>query len=178
MIGKGSVPSSVPAPGEGKRGEGGHLGYLLRQASVVFRARTERVLADLGVTHPQFSVLTMVAAYPGLSNADLARLSFLTPQTVSVIVANLKRAGALESQAHAIHGRIRHLRLTPAGAALLARCKARVSTLEDDLARGLSAAEETLIRRWLVGIAVTEGSGAGRQAPIASPHVDAGLRRD
>lgn len=57
----------VPAPGEGKRGEDGYLGYLLRQAHAAVRLTMERTLADLGVTSPQFAVLTMLKAYPGLS---------------------------------------------------------------------------------------------------------------
>ena len=63
----------VPAPGEGKRGEQGYLGYLLRQAHAAVRLTMERTLADLGVTSPQFAVLTMLNAYPGLSGADVAR---------------------------------------------------------------------------------------------------------
>ena len=128
-----SQPDALPSPGHGKRGEEGHLGYLLRQAGVAFRLRMDHALADLAVTPPQFAVLTMVAAYPGLSNADLARLSRLTPQTVSLIVANLKKAGALTSRPHAVHGRIQQLDLTAAGAALLARCKERVAVLETRL---------------------------------------------
>jgi DNA-binding MarR family transcriptional regulator len=151
---------AVPVPGEGKRGEHGHLGYLLRQASVALRTRMDRALADLGVTQPQFAVLTMVAAYPGLSNADLARLSLLTPQTVSVIVANLKRSGALASKPHAVHGRIRHLSLTTKGEHALARCKARVQTLEAGLVAGLSNKEAVAIRQWLVRVAVAD---AGRE---------------
>jgi len=52
----------VPAPGEGKRGEQGYLGYLLRQAHAAVRLTMERTLADLGVTSPQFAVLTMLNA--------------------------------------------------------------------------------------------------------------------
>ncbi len=152
-----SASSAVPAPGEGKRGEDGHLGYLLRQAAAAFRSRMERALADLGVTAPQFVVLTMTAAYPGLSNADLPRLSLLTPQTVSVIVANLKRSGLLASRPHAVHGRIRHLAVTKAGAAVLARCKARVAVLEQDIAAGLSPVAERALRRWLVRVATDGG---------------------
>jgi DNA-binding MarR family transcriptional regulator len=144
---------AVPEPGHGKRGEEGHLGYLLRQAGVAFRVRTEHALADLQVTLPQFAVLTMTAAYPGLSNADLARLSLLTPQTVSVIVGNLKRSGLLASRPHAVHGRIQHLSLTPAGEAILARSKQRVQVIEADLAAGLSPREEQTIRQWLVRVA-------------------------
>jgi DNA-binding MarR family transcriptional regulator len=148
------LPSSHPFPaaGEGKRGEEGYFGYLLRQAAGAYRLRLERALADLGVTHPQFVVLTMVRAYPGLSSADLARLAMLTPQTVSVIVANLERTGALERRPHAIHGRIRHLDLSNAGRILLNRCRERVHTLERELADGLSPDQDKVVRQWLARI--------------------------
>ena len=80
-----------PPPGKGKRGEQGHLAYLLRQAQAATRLTMERALAELGVTPPQFVVLTMLRAYPGLSGADLARVALLTPQTVGVIIRNLER---------------------------------------------------------------------------------------
>jgi DNA-binding MarR family transcriptional regulator len=156
-----SVPQaeSVPQPGEGKRGEQGYLGYLLRQASVAVRTRMERDLSEENVTPPQFAVLTMVRAYPGLSNADLARLSLLTPQTVSVIVSNLKRSGWLASRPHAVHGRIQQLELTKTGRDLLARCRPHVQRIEKRLAAGLSASEERVIRRWLVRVAMDAPQG-------------------
>lgn len=143
----------IPEPGEGKRGEQGHLGYLLRQASGAFRLRLERAMADLDVTQPQFAVLTMLANYPGLSNADLARLALLTPQTVSVIVSNLERGGAISRHPHSLHGRIQHIELTDKGKRLLAQCREHVRTIEQDITSGLSAEEETIIRRWLVRVA-------------------------
>lgn len=145
---------SIPRPGEGKRGEDGYLGYLLRQAGAAYRLKMERALADLGVTPPQFSVLTMLVAYPGLSNADLARLSLLTPQTVSVIVANLERAGAIARRPHSVHGRIQHIDVTDAGKNLLARCRKRVRVIESQLRSRLSPEQEQAIRQWLVGLAV------------------------
>jgi DNA-binding MarR family transcriptional regulator len=141
-------------PGEGKRGEDGYLGYLLRQAGTALRAYMERALTDLDITPPQFAVMTMLANYPGLSNADLARLSLLTPQTVSVIVSNLKRSGLLASKPHEVHGRIQTLELTEAGKNVLARCKRRVLAVEKQLGSGLTQKEEQIVRRWLVSIAV------------------------
>ena len=154
-----SKPSSktrLPKPGEGKRGEKGYIGYLLRQAAGAYRHRVELALADLDVTPPQFSVLTMLAAYPGHSNADLARLALLTPQTVSVIVANLERAGSIVRRPHAIHGRIQHLDLSESGNALLATCRARVHAIEHELIDDLAPDEEQAIRRWLVHVATAE----------------------
>jgi DNA-binding MarR family transcriptional regulator len=149
----------IPRVGEGKRGEQGYIGYLMRQAGAALRLRMERALSDYGVTPPQFNVLTMLAAYPGISNADVARLSMLTPQTVSVIVANLERSGAIERRPHAIHGRIQHIDVTPAGKTLLKSCRERVRDIEQRLLNGLTADEEKVIRRWLVSVAV-EGGGA------------------
>jgi DNA-binding MarR family transcriptional regulator len=152
---KATAPDAVrvPAPGEGKRGEDGYLGYLLRQAHAAVRLTMERTLADLGVTSPQFAVLTMLKAYPGLSGADVARLTFLTPQTVGVIIRNLERDGAIVMTPHPVHGRIQQWTLTARGTALLKSCRERVIALEKRLAKGLDASAETTIRRWLTGIA-------------------------
>ncbi len=154
-------PPPRPGPDKGKHGERGDLGYRLRQAAGAYRHEAERALADTGVTPPQFAVLTMLAACPGHSNADLARLALLTPQTVSVIVANLVRDGSVVRRPHAIHGRIQHLDLTRSGRGLLATCRERVHAIEAHLIRGLSTVEERAIRRWLVRVA-TAGVGAAR----------------
>jgi DNA-binding MarR family transcriptional regulator len=143
-----------PPPGSGKRGEDGHIAYLLRQAQAATRLTLERALADLGVTQPQFAVLTMLNAYPGLSGADVARVALLTPQTVGVIIANLERDGAIQKTPHPVHGRVLQWTLTRRGSDLLDQCRRRVATVERRLMTGLSAKAEVTIRRWLSKIAV------------------------
>jgi len=150
-------PSAIPHPGEGKRGPEGHLGYLVRQANVAVRAAMEKVLADLDATPPQFAVLTMIASYPGISGADLARLTFLTPQTINVIVRNLEKNGAIEKSAHALHGRILQLTATAKGQALLKRCRVRVKEVEDRIGGLVGRDEDRVIRRWLSAVAETLG---------------------
>lgn len=142
-----------PRPGQGKRGEKGYLAYLLRQAQAATRLTLERALADLGVTPPQFAVLTMLNAYPGLSGADLARVALLTPQTVGVIIRNLERDGAIRKTPHPVHGRVLQWTLTRRGLALLGQCRRRAKTLERRLAAGSSANALVAIRRWLSKIA-------------------------
>jgi len=143
----------LPLPGEGKRGETGHLGYLLRQAAASYRLRAERVLAEQGVTLPQFAVLTMLNAYPGASNADIARLSLLTPQTVNVIIANLERAGAIAREPHETHGRILKIALTEQGTALLSACRTLMNEIETGVVKDMSEDEERIIRCWLAEMA-------------------------
>jgi len=133
-----SIPAPVlagarPPPGKGRRGEQGHLAYLLRQAQAATRLTLERQLAELGVTPPQFAVLTMLRAYPGLSGADLARVALLTPQTV--------------------HGRVLQWTLTCRGATLLDKSRRPVRALERRLIAGLGAKAQATVRRWLSKIA-------------------------
>jgi DNA-binding MarR family transcriptional regulator len=142
-----------PLPGTGKRGEKGYLAYLLRQAQAATRLTLERSLADLGVTPPQFAVLTMLRAYPGLSGADLARVALLTPQTVGVIIRNLERDGAIRKTPHPVHGRLLQWTLTRRGLTLLEKCRRRAMALERRLLAGLSATAEVTVRRWLSNIA-------------------------
>jgi len=142
-----------PPPGEGKRGEQGYLAYLLRQAQAATRLTTERALADVGVTSPQFVVLTMLRAYPGLSGADLARVALLTPQTVGVIIRNLERDGAIRNTRHPIHGRVLQWTITRRGAVLLDKCRRHVIAVERRLASGLTTKNRMIVRRWLAGIA-------------------------
>ena len=124
-----------PPPGHGKRGEDGYLGYLLRQAQGVARLSLERGLGQVGVTPPQFMVLTMLKAYPGLSGADLARVALLTPQTVGVIIRNLERDGAIRRTPHPVHGRVLQWTLTTHGLALLQQCRRHALALERRLGR-------------------------------------------
>ena len=142
-----------PGPGEGKRGRDGYLSYLLRQASAAARLALERSLADLGVTPPQFLALTMINAYPGLSGADLARLIFLTPQTVGVIIGNLERFDAIAKTKHPTHGRALQWALTTKGRKLLSAGRARAHAMEARMTALLPKKAEPAVRDWLAKLA-------------------------
>ena len=143
----------IPEPGEGKRGEQGYLGYLLRQGSAAVRLTIERALQDLEITQPQFLVMTMVNAYPGSSGADIARLTMLTPQTISLILGNLERAGMLTRSVSPDHGRVHCMELTETGRARLLLCRERVRAVDAQLRSLLTAEDEAIVRRWLVELA-------------------------
>ena len=132
-----------PPPGSGKRGEDGHIAYLLRQAQAATRLTIERALADLGVTSPQFAVLTMLNAYPGLSGADVARVALLTPQTVGVIIRNLERDGAIKKTPHPVHGRVLQWTLTRHGSRLLDKCRPRVGAVDVAWSRALAPSKKS-----------------------------------
>jgi DNA-binding MarR family transcriptional regulator len=148
--------AGIPEPGEGKRGEHGYLGYLLRQASNAVRLGIDRSLEDLGITQPQFLIMTMINAYPGISGAEVARLTMLTPQTISLIVANLERDGRLRRAVSPDHGRIQQMELTDEGQSLLAQSRERTGRLDARLRADLSPDQEQFLRSWLVAIATRD----------------------
>ena len=129
------------------------FGDLLRRAASIHRLRTERGLAEFDVTAGQFAVLAIVVENPLRSSADIARIEGLTPQTVSVILANLVRRGAVVKVQHAVHGRIQQIEATMAGLDLFRNCAAIMERLEDRLRPELASEDRQTIRSWLGAIA-------------------------
>ena len=146
-------PDSVPQIGEGKAGVDGHPTYLLRQAAGALRGAMDRAFEPFGMTYPQFLVLVLLDAFPGASGADLARLSQLTPQTLTVITRNLAAAGLICRGSAAGNQRLIPYELTKKGDAKLVNCRRTAAGLEAGLFEGFSAAEITTVKRWLVEVA-------------------------
>ena len=110
------------------------LGFLLKRAQHTFRTRVDDALRPLELTAPQFAVMVAIQKDTGISNADLARVAFVTPQTMQGILANLARAGLLTRSPHPGHGRILCSALTERGARVLQQAGQRVEEIERLLA--------------------------------------------
>ncbi len=106
------------------------LGFLLKRAQHAFRTRVDDALRPLALTAPQFAVLAAVDAVAGISNAELARVAFVTPQTMQGILANLERAGLLTRSPHPQNARILRSTLSTQGIQLLGRARLRVQEVE------------------------------------------------
>jgi DNA-binding MarR family transcriptional regulator len=166
-------PADEPAAAEPARkrgprpldlpGENGDIAALLRQAASAQRLAEERLIADLGVTPPQLSALGLIGAHPGLLAADLARKAKLTPQTVSLIVANLRRAGLAREEENGVStaSRARPLALTVDGEKILRLGRERTEAASARLIEGMRPKREKALRRWLAAIV------AGVQQPGA-----------
>lgn len=144
---------SLPEIGEGRRGLEGYLLYLLRQASTAAQQAVDRTLADLGLSLAQYSALTMINSYPNLSNADLARLSMLTPQSAHEVVQRLDSRGLISKTPSPDNKRIHRLQITADGKTLLAEARMRSEAVELLLREEAATVNEAEIRRWLVAVA-------------------------
>jgi DNA-binding MarR family transcriptional regulator len=139
----------VTSIGEGFRGPDGRVGYLLRQAHQAFRATAQAELAPLGLTLPQYSVLSVVDVMPGLSGAEVARESMLTPQTTNEIIMVLVKAKLLERRPDARDKRLRRMFVSDIGCDLLNRARPAVYAVERRMTASLDDSELATLRRWL-----------------------------
>jgi DNA-binding MarR family transcriptional regulator len=129
---------------------GGNLGYLLKRAQQAFRTRMDAALRPLGITAPQYAVLSSLAIEPGISNADLARVAFVTPQTMIGIVANLEKLRLVARAAAPDHGRILKGHLTERGRGVLARAHRLASAVEAEMVGDTGDRDVAVIRRLLM----------------------------
>ncbi len=129
------------------------LDDLVRRAAAALRTAAERALAPLDLTPAQFAVLRIVVDRPGISSAEAARVERLTPPTLSVIVANLERKGALSRRPHPDNGRIQCLEPTDMGRELAARGLGQVRSLQGRMSEMTRKDAEPAIRAWLLSVA-------------------------
>ena len=123
-----------------------HLGYLIKEVQHLLRTSMDNALRDIELTTPQYSILSELDEFPGLSNADLARRSFVTPQTMNLIVRSLEEHGLIAKEPNETHGRKQDIRLTEQGQKLLERGHQAVGGIETGLFGCLSTLESKDLR--------------------------------
>jgi DNA-binding MarR family transcriptional regulator len=125
------------------------LGYMLKRAQHALRISMDELLQPIGITVPQYNVLSAVQLQPGISNAALARGAFVTAQSMQGIVANLERIGLLRRKPHPTHGRIQQSALTEKGGVVLAKAHKLLIGVEQAMTSGFKKEEIEALRSLL-----------------------------
>lgn len=141
------------------------LGYLLKEAATALRTAMEAALHPLGMTVTHYACLELLAQRPGLSSADLARGTFVTRQSMNVLLQTLARDGEVVRPPDAPSGRALPATLTPLGRARLAEATVRVRAIEQQMLAGLSDRDEADARRILSSMV-----GALAKMPAQAQH--------
>jgi DNA-binding MarR family transcriptional regulator len=112
-------------------------GYLIKRAQAALHAAMAGALHERGATLSQFAVLTALTEEPGLSNAELARRAFITPQSMNENLRELEQRGWVTRRHHPTHGRILQTELTDQGRETLKACNDAVTVIEERMLAGL-----------------------------------------
>src|SRR5919201_3355208 len=106
------------------------ISYLVGRLDRALRRQLDRVLRTQDLTVRQYTTLSVLRARAGLSNAQLARRSLITPQSMNEVLAVLAERGLVRRTPDESHGRVIRTELTPAGIAVMRACDAAVDALE------------------------------------------------
>lgn len=143
------MPAEIAAAGadEDAVASGLHLSYVIARLDRALRRAIEECLEPYALSVPQFTALSVLLRRSGLSNAQLARRSYITPQSMHDVVLELERKGLVERTPDPGHRKILRMMLTRKGRQVIERCEAAVSEMEDRmLADCEPGARERLIR--------------------------------
>ncbi|MBT1671591.1 MarR family winged helix-turn-helix transcriptional regulator [Curtobacterium flaccumfaciens] len=125
------------------------IGYLLKETASALRASMEAVLRPLGMTVTHYSCLELLAQRPGLSNSELARGTFVTRQSMNVLLQALERDGFVTRATEPSVGKALPTQLTDSGRRSLAQASAAIRGVEQRMLADLSADQQTEARRIL-----------------------------
>ncbi|WP_336632070.1 MULTISPECIES: MarR family winged helix-turn-helix transcriptional regulator [unclassified Microbacterium] len=128
------------------------VGYRLKEAASALRAAMEDVLRPLGMSVTHYACLELLAQRPGLSNSDLARGTFVTRQTMNVLLQKLEHEGAITRPDAPVTGKVLPVSLTEQGRAALAEASVAVRGVEERMLDGLGAPDRAEALRLLAAM--------------------------
>jgi len=131
------------------RGSGRSLLYVIKQLELAVRAQLDEIVRSAGVTALQYTALTVLDHHDGLSLAQLARDSFVTPQAAADLVANLERRDLVRRDRNPVDRREVVVSLTAQGRQVLADRAGAVQELERQMIGSLDEGEARLFRSLL-----------------------------
>jgi DNA-binding MarR family transcriptional regulator len=118
------------------------VGYLVKRVQQGLRRRLDAALKPTGLSMAQYAVLRALAEHPDASAAELARLCFVTRQSLQDVLAGLRTAGLVETVDAPPRGRSRSLSLTRLGSRQLAAAHDAVSRVQAAMLQGISVSEQ------------------------------------
>jgi len=127
------------------------LAYAVAFLERGFRRALAEALAPFELTLAHYTVLSLLGIREGLSNAQLARRAYVTPQAMSEIVRYLEKREFVIRKPSPTHARIHPTHLTATGRDVLRKCDSAVDVLESDMKNRADLPEdadlvETLMR--------------------------------
>ncbi|HEX6311977.1 MAG TPA: MarR family transcriptional regulator [Acidimicrobiia bacterium] len=147
--------------------------YLVKQLQEALRLRLVEITRRFELTTGQYTALSVLAKYPGISSSQLARLTFVSPQAANETVAALERKRLLARSVAKTNRRRLEVKLTRAGISTLAKCDELVDELEAEIFCGVSARDRARFHRMLQSCL----DALSQPAPATSPTSRVGAAR-
>jgi DNA-binding MarR family transcriptional regulator len=136
------------------------LSYVVARLERAVRAAIAERVKPYGLTTLQYTTLSLLGRRgQPLSNAQLARRAYMTPQSMSEVIEALEQRGLITRNAHPNHRRVLPVALTAKGRRVLAECEEAVDELEDEMLSALSRRERDAVLEALKSAVRALGAG-------------------
>jgi DNA-binding MarR family transcriptional regulator len=124
-------------------------GQLLFRLWRVSHTRTAEALGSLGLTTAHFALLNVLGTHEGAIQQELGAAMGIDPSTMVSLIDQLEAAGLAKRRPRPTDRRAREVVITPKGRRLLKRARKMAFEAEDEVLRGLTAAERRELLRLL-----------------------------
>lgn len=131
-----------------------NLGFLFSDVARLLRKAFDDRAREIGVTRPQWRVLTKLATNEGINQGNLADLLDVEPITLCRMVDRLQEAALVERRADPADRRAWQLFLTPKAHPIVAQLRALADPLFVEATEGLTAAELDTLRQSIDAIRI------------------------
>ena len=128
------------------------VGYVLKRATVALRTAMDAALLEHELTVPQYSCLEQLAHQPGLTNAELARGTFVSRQAMHRLLGTIKSRGLLHGDGGGRHERFT---LTDDGTRRLTGASAAVAMVEERMLASFDAEQRRRLHADLIACATS-----------------------
>ncbi|WP_410633977.1 MarR family winged helix-turn-helix transcriptional regulator [Amycolatopsis sp. cmx-4-83] len=128
---------------------GDRPGYLLKRAQQALHQVCTDRLRPLGLSMSQYAVLRALYDHPGASSADLARITFVTRQSLRDVLVGLRSAGLVTVAEQASTGRARPVALTDQGRTQMGVAEEAVAQVEAQMLGDLPSDQRHLLAELL-----------------------------
>ncbi len=119
--------------------------YVVGRAEHGIRREMRTRLAECGLSVQEYTALSVLGARPGLSNAQLARRSLVTPQSMIEILTRLERRELVMREPDAHHARILRAYLTKRGRNLLRDSDRAVAGIQEQILADVPPRERAIL---------------------------------
>lgn len=123
--------------------------YLVKRLETAIRSNLDEMTSELGLNTPQYAALSTLLQRPGVTTAQLARMSFTSAQAAHQMIAALESKGLIRREASPHHRKQLRIFLTEQGRECLRRCDEKADLLEQAMFVDLSIDEQAVLARLL-----------------------------
>lgn len=137
------------------------VGYLVKRVQQALRRQCDSALKPTGLSMAQYAVLRALADHPDASAAELARLCFVTRQSLQDVLVGLRVAELVTDSDSPARGRAQSLALTASGRRRLAGADSAVMSVDAAMLDGIALRRQAELSELLTCCALNLEQAAG-----------------